>query len=297
VRLPEQDIALFYKLNPELLLHVNRRLGILEGVSSADELMALPAEERCEVRDALYEHIELLDEFADQNPLDFTPGELAIVRSWKEFVRGTFYILRYLKKHAIFLDTDSPPKAYGVCCLGDSFEELVPRFALPLMVKAVLLPFNDRIVYDGYLGSYSITFGGGIRRGFKQSYGEAKSRFGIITTLPHAADEDARTDRERLVFYLKNEPNRERYWDEIQELIGGDPELEAVYHQQMGRAQARKYRRRLRESGVRGAWFAVLDGIIIASGKAKTDVQQTIRDILPAERLDHPYLFRLKETE
>jgi len=44
-----------------------------------------------------------------------------------------------------------------------------------------------RIVYDGLLSSYSISFGGGIRRMLNKSYNEAKARHGIVTSLPMSA--------------------------------------------------------------------------------------------------------------
>ena len=52
------------------------------------------------------------------------------------------------------------------------------------MVKTTLLPFKGRIVYDGTVENYNITFGAGVRRRFNDSYKEAKARFGIVTSLP-----------------------------------------------------------------------------------------------------------------
>jgi hypothetical protein len=47
-----------------------------------------------------------------------------------------------------------------------------------------LLPFRDKIVYDGLISSFRISFGGGMRRSFKESYEAAKKRLGIVTSLP-----------------------------------------------------------------------------------------------------------------
>jgi hypothetical protein len=54
-------------------------------------------------------------------------------------------------------------KANGVLALARPFEQVVGPY-LPVLVKGVLLPINRRIVYDGLLSSYRITFGPGIRR-------------------------------------------------------------------------------------------------------------------------------------
>ena len=52
------------------------------------------------------------------------------------------------------------------------------------MVQTVLLPFEGRIVYDGLMTGYNISFGPGIRRSLKESFEDAKTRQGIVTALP-----------------------------------------------------------------------------------------------------------------
>ena len=67
--------------------------------------------------------------------------------------------------------------------LADPFEELVGPY-LPRLIHAVLLPFKDKIIYDGLLSGHNITFGGGVKRRLNEEYREAKDAFGIITSLP-----------------------------------------------------------------------------------------------------------------
>ena len=54
--------------------------------------------------------------------------------------------------------------------------------SLPKIVDAILLPFKNRIIYDGTLSSFNIIFGSDIRRSIDDSYRQAKST-GIMTTL------------------------------------------------------------------------------------------------------------------
>ena len=54
----------------------------------------------------------------------------------------------------------------------------------PVMTETILLPIKNKIIYDGVLGSFRISFDGGIRRSFKESYETAKERLGIVTSLP-----------------------------------------------------------------------------------------------------------------
>ena len=187
MQLDSHDLHLFFKLYPALLFFVNQRLKVVEiPLARPEKVIKLPTEDRIKLRDALVANMDLIDAFVSENPFKLSEDELAIVRSWKDLVAGEFYVYRCLTKHTIFLTTKEPVVAYGVLSLIDSFEDLLgPR--LPHLCKAVLLPFKGRIVYDGLLAGYNITFGSGIRRRLKESYDDAKERQGIITTLPPPA--------------------------------------------------------------------------------------------------------------
>jgi len=290
MRLPEEDTKLFYKLYNPLVVYANRRSGVLEGIDSTEDLGWLSTDEIRKVREALYGHPELIDLFVAENPEGFSAEELEILSGWKNFVSGRFLIFRYLKNYTIFLSMEKPPRAYGVLALNDTFEEIVGPY-LPVMVEAVLLPFRDKITYDGVFFSYRITFGGGMRSDFDDLYQEAKSRCGIITSLPFAEREQSDADRLRL--YLKSEHSREMHREEIEELISRSPELLTLYHQEMGRIYARRYRKELRGIGLDRGWFAVLEGTIIASGATKSEVERILKKILPAGKRDFVYTFQL----
>ena len=294
MRLSKEDVKLFYRLYNPLLVYVNKKFKILEGIDSPEDFKKFSIKKINKVRDRLYKHPELINSFVAENPLNFSAKELKIIGSWKEFVKGRFLIFRYLKNYTVFLDTDESPKAYGVLALNSTFEEMVGPY-LPVMVEAVLLPFNDKIIYDSIFFPYSMTFGGGIRRSFNDAYQEAKSRFGIITSLPFSTEKVEQNDAANLRFYLRSKRNRERYWEEIEELINKDPDLLTLYHQEMGKIYARTYGKRLREIGLTNAWFAILEGMTIASGATKDEVERILQCILPTKKRKFVYIFRLKE--
>ncbi len=74
-------------------------------------------------------------------------------------------------------------KVYAVLGLRSALEELIPKYALPFRIKTVLLPFQDEIVYDGFLAPYNIHFGSGIKEDLKHIYTKAKRRDEIIFSL------------------------------------------------------------------------------------------------------------------
>ncbi len=182
------DVELFFRLHRSLMFFVNRRLAVIdEEVATPEAYSGLPPETRIRVHKALLKNMHLIDEFAEENPFGFDEDDLEIVRSWKHLVAGTFYAFRQLKPYMVFLTDREPVVAYGVLALFDPFEALIGP-DLPRMVETTLLPFKGRIVYDGLMSGYNVTFGGGIRRRLNEEYKEAKERLGIVTTLPPPAE-------------------------------------------------------------------------------------------------------------
>ena len=175
---------LFYDLYAAILSFANRKLNAApERFSNAAEYISVSPEVRRTIRDALFEKPELIDAFVTENPAQLPAEQLSIVGTWRDAVPGRFYVFRYLKNHTVFLTSDiSPAKAYGVIGLADPMEFVVGP-SLPRLVTTVLLPFQGKIIYDGLVSGYNITFGGGIKRMLNKEYKQAKEAFGIVTSL------------------------------------------------------------------------------------------------------------------
>lgn len=180
--LSDSDRVLFYRLYWGLLFFVSRQLKSMPQPATPDDIGHGPPADWVTLRNSLYEHPELFDQYAAANPDRLAPDELAIVQSWRGFIRGTFFILRYLRKYAVFLDTGKPVRAFGVVALNKPFPLLLPQ-PPPVVVDTVLLPFKYQIVYDGLISSHQIRFGPGIRGPLNDEYRDVKSRAGIITFL------------------------------------------------------------------------------------------------------------------
>jgi hypothetical protein len=193
----------------------------------------------------------------------------------------------------VFLDTAHPVKAYGVFALHDRFQDMLGPY-VPFLVETVLLPFEGKTIYDGLIAPYPISFGAGIRRSLNDEYQAAKARFGIITSLPFSPDTGGADERETLKLYLRSQRNRRMYAEEIETLLMKDPSLWSTFHEEMGKAFARTYRKKLREVEVTNAWFAVIDDTPIASGRSKKEAQENAAQILPPSQRKNLYLFRVK---
>jgi hypothetical protein len=107
--------------------------------------------------------------------------------------------VRSLKKYTVFLSEEEPQHAYGVLGLSTPIEEMV-KFPLPVYVQAVLMPFEDQIIYAGLLQSYAVVFGPGIRARLNQEYRNAREHEGIITALgPAKLPSDAQEERHAML--------------------------------------------------------------------------------------------------
>lgn len=216
--LEPQDVELFFKLHRSLMFFVNQRLKVVpDDIASPDAFAALSPQVRLKVRDAFLQHSDLIQSFVDENPAHLSEDELDILRSWRHLVHGKFYVFRELKKYTVFLSTTSPAIAYGVLALSQPFEDLIGPY-LPVLTQTVLLPFKGVIVYDGLMSSYNISFGPGIRRNLNQDFKEAKTRHGIVTSLP-MPDEPlpVKAPKPRPV---RNPPSRAEKDEAVQVVIG-----------------------------------------------------------------------------
>jgi hypothetical protein len=293
MRLPASEVERFYRLYFAVLCYANQQLALAPQVTTIPHIMAMPQEEQYALRQGLYADREVLGTFVQANPARFSDEDLAIVASWRHCVQGQFYVLRHLKAYTIFLDAAEVPKAYGVLALHDDFPTMFPR--VPFLIETVLLPFKDRIIYDGQCQYYNIVFGGGITRRLNDSYQQAKAHAGIMTTLPWEVSDATPSEEEQLRFYLRTVHNREMYAEEILALRQHSRALETLYQQEMGKVHARTYGPRLRDMGLSGVWFAILDGLTIASGRTRQEVEQAVQRLIPQHKQPFVYTFEVHD--
>lgn len=291
MKLKDEDVKLFYKLHPALLFYTNQKTKLIKDVSTVEELRCLPLERLSSIMDSLCDNTGLIDSFVKDNHFDFSLEELEIVQSWKNMIKGNFFVVRYLKKYAVFHKADSP-YAFGVVAITNEFEEILGS-QLPIFVEAILLPFKGQITYSAFIKSNRITFGSGMRQNINDSYQKAKAKYGIITALPFTKDKEKQSEEELLKFYLKSKTNREYYAEEIWSLIDTNPALLTLYHLEMGKINSRYYKRKLKEIGITKGWFGLLEDTVVSAGKTKRTVEETIEEIVPPGKRNFVCIFKL----
>jgi len=292
MKLDKEEKDLFFDLYFDLLFYTDRELDVINWEEEPSDLRGARCETLIKIREALFDNIKVLDSFIQENPADFSEDELDILSGWRDFVRGEFIVYKHLKNHTVFLESQSPNRAYGVLGLEEDIEEVIPQ--VPFLIESVLLPFKGKIIYDGLVNAYSVKFSSNMKKEIKENYLKAKSKFGLITSLPFSEDEKEWDKRDRLEFYLRNQNNREKYQKEIESLIDEDPSLLSVYQKKMGKIFARTEKKKLKEMGFSEVWFAALGKRIVASGKTKEQLETVLEDVVPEERKDHTYFFKVE---
>jgi len=177
-----QEAEKFYRIWWSLLVYVNNKFSISPEFSAQVESNKILPLTVAPIREKLWTDNSLLESFVSENPAKLSDDELDIVASWKHRIAGSFFVYKYLVKYTIFLDDKTPTKAYGIHGIVSPIEDILMS-PLPALVKTVLLPFKDKIIFDGFLNRYNMLFGGGYRSNLDFAYRNAKERDGIITSL------------------------------------------------------------------------------------------------------------------
>ncbi|MCK4364852.1 MAG: hypothetical protein KAW45_02250 [Thermoplasmatales archaeon] len=290
MRIEKNDIEEFFKLHKSLLLYVNNKKNLIKGVSTIPELQEVPLKKIGELRTITVNDPALVDSFIKENPFKFTNEELKTVESWKKGIFDTFFIVNYADDETFFYHPETK-KCYGVLSLNDQLEEMLGSY-IPRVVKTWLIPFKDRIIYDGFISPCNIVLGENMSKNIQAEYTEAIVKHRVLTSF-NSREEKSCSDEELLKFYMKSETNRDRFWEEIETLRVKNLQLKALFHQEHGRVLSRKIKTKLKEIGATGH-FAVIDNIVVASAPTKKELDTRITEIIPEEKKEWVHQFKIQ---
>ena len=177
-RLPPEDVERFYRIWNSLLGWAGVQKQI--AVDSADTVSAAEA---LAVRHALWADNTLRHAWIDANPDALPPEDLALVKSWDHRVADRFFIVKHYAGHSIFLGGQN--QAFAVLGLVTPLRDMAPE--LPVLVEAVLIPYDGRITYDGLLSGLPILFGSGMRRSLAGEFKRIQERGEVLHSLEPGA--------------------------------------------------------------------------------------------------------------
>ncbi len=289
-KLSESDAKLFHKIMDTLLFYTNKNLNIEKNCQTKETFFKINLEKTVSIRKKLFSDPTIIDSFIKENPENFSADELNIASSWKKSKEGDFFLVKYDKESALFLNPNEH-KVYALLGITNSFYEMFEGYS-PIMVKLRMLPFKGKLTYEGILFPYSLTFGGGMRSSLKTETAEAIQKYGTISSFEQPIVEMKKTDEEMLRFYFQSQDTRDRFYEEIEKLRKKSPELEAVYHQEKSAIIARNIKKSLKSNGIKGH-FAVLVNSVVASGLKEAELDANIQKLVPKNKQSWIYRFKL----
>ena len=146
--LNDEQNELFFDVMDSLLYYVNDRFRVVEGFT-LDYASPLDDVKGSLVARALWENVGIIDDFVRENPYHLSGRGLNIARSWKNALPGVYALVRYQSGRALMM---SEAGVFSVCGVTYELEsEIGPA---PAYVETVLLPFEDEVIYDGFLQAY-----------------------------------------------------------------------------------------------------------------------------------------------
>jgi hypothetical protein len=179
--LSPNERKIFYSHFLGLLSHINDKYNLIPSFGHPKNPEGLCIEEIITLKNKLWGNVKIIDKYVDS--IKKIPKEqIQIVKEWKKKISGRFIIVKHLKNYSVFLDSEND-LLYGVIGLNNPISDLIPDVMLPVMADAVLLPFNDVIIYDSVLYTLNVQFGPHIRKTFKEQYTEIKKEKGIIVSI------------------------------------------------------------------------------------------------------------------
>jgi hypothetical protein len=178
--LTDKEYKEFLRIHLDLLFYVGQRLKIISTNITFDKFVDLDLKIKAECRDKFIESDNLLDDYLSLNFDRLTTEQISILTGFKKKITGDFIIYKCLTNFAIFLNTKDN-KFYAVKALGDSFDDFFDRF--PVLIKTTILPYNGKIIYDGFIKSSGVYFGSGITSTMRDDYKEAKKNNQILMTI------------------------------------------------------------------------------------------------------------------
>lgn len=181
-QLTASECLFFYKTFYGLMGFINEKKRIIK----QDILPIYPNpvgdDQIYKVREVLWQNPELIDDYIASAKLP--EDQEMLLKSWRDnHKKGMFFLMEYKPEYALAIGTDKKKqdRIFAIKGISRSLSDALQQ-ELPLQFESVLLPFNDKIIYDGFISRFPIKYLDGAKKAFKEMYQSALVR-GIVTKL------------------------------------------------------------------------------------------------------------------
>ncbi|AEF82280.1 hypothetical protein [Leadbettera azotonutricia] len=179
MHLSKEENNIYFKNWLDILAFVNDKYQIVKKFGHPKKGEDINLNHVDEIKTKLWENTKIIDEYIKINK-KLSDDDIYLLKSWKKRITGKFIILKQLKNYCIFLD-EKQENVYGIIGLSNSIAEYLPF--IPVYIETTLMPFKDRIAYDGILKITEVQIGKNMAQSFTEEYKRIKEEKGIITEL------------------------------------------------------------------------------------------------------------------
>ena len=178
--LTDKEYKEFLKTHLDPLFYVGHQNNILPKDLSLKKFLNLDFQIKFKCRETLFEDEDIIDEYIALNFDHLTTDQIKILVGLKKKIKSNFVIFKCLTNYAIFIDTQDN-RFYAVKALGDSFDTFFNNF--PVKISTTLIPFKDKIIYDGFIQSSGVYYGRNMTEKMNEDYKKAKRNKEILTSF------------------------------------------------------------------------------------------------------------------
>ncbi|MDR0548445.1 MAG: hypothetical protein LBI10_03405 [Deltaproteobacteria bacterium] len=188
-----------------MLYGVSEIAGIISNFKKPTEVDNTNYSDIYQIRNKIWDSPQLIDDFlADSSSRSLSQAGRKIISDWRaNFLKNDFIIMKYFTKYSVMMMNIAGDdfKLFGVTSITNPIKKIIP-YPLPIYVETVLLPFENKIIYDSFIAAPEMAFGPNFRSQFDIFYKAAKAKYGVIEKLggesrPHAAERGSERQNRR----------------------------------------------------------------------------------------------------
>ncbi len=178
VKLSSAELSMYLNTHLKFLFFCHSEIKSLKKALDYEGFKKEPFETKHKARNYFNQNDYLLDKYISSAKNRLPENEIMILLGFKKRITSDFLILKSLKSYTIFIDMEN--NIYGVHSLSDPLDEML---LLPVVVNMTILPFRDKIIYDGFINSYNMHIGPNMKRSYQDLLNENRKSKKIITRI------------------------------------------------------------------------------------------------------------------
>ena len=166
--LTDEEQKLFFSIYYPLLFYYNEYFKVFKNITNFEDMFDLHTADYIKIRDKIFEDKKVIEYFIEDNRKVLGKNKIDILNKWIKEARNIECL--FIKKDRIskFIDlsTNEEIKIVGISDDPDIME--IFNY-WPLVIRAVIMPFQKKIIWDGLFTVENVIFDERIKKALRKS--------------------------------------------------------------------------------------------------------------------------------